>query len=67
MLTRWILAWRLLTRRTDLSEAGKHFDPAVVDAFFAVQPEILETRSQFQNEQESRPIRLTGGTRETPP
>ena len=34
-------------------EAGKHFDPAVVDAFFAVQPEIVEARAQFRREQES--------------
>jgi len=29
---------------------GSHFDPAVVDAFFAIQPEILEIKREFADE-----------------
>lgn len=32
------------------SESGKHFDPAVVDALFAVQPEILKIQDRFKDE-----------------
>ena len=48
------------------SEAGKHFDPAVVNAFFAVQPEILDTTNRFQNDREGRLIPLAGGATQAP-
>ncbi len=35
-------------------ERGKHFDPAVVDAFFAVQDKILEIRDKYKKEEESK-------------
>jgi putative two-component system response regulator len=31
---------------------GHHFDPAVVDAFFAIQDEILELKEQYQDEKQ---------------
>ena len=44
------------------SEAGKQFDPAVVDAFFAIQPEILDITNRFKDEQEGRLGCLAGST-----
>lgn len=36
------------------SETGKHFDPAVVEAFFAIQPEIMDITNRFKDEKEGR-------------
>lgn len=35
------------------AERGKHFDPAVVDAFFAIQEKILEIRETYLDQKES--------------
>jgi putative two-component system response regulator len=37
---------------------GVHFDPDVVDAFFAIQDEILSIKEEYQNEQESQLRRM---------
>ncbi|MFO7773559.1 MAG: response regulator [Dehalococcoidia bacterium] len=37
---------------------GNHFDPDVVDAFFAIQDEILSIKEEYKNEQESRLRRM---------
>ena len=39
-------------------ERGVHFDPDVVDAFFAVQDEILAIRDEYRDEEESRLRRM---------
>lgn len=39
-------------------ERGTHFDPAVVDAFFAIEAEILEIKEQYRDEGKSHLARL---------
>jgi len=39
-------------------ERGVHFDPDVIDAFFAVQDEILAIRDEYRDEEESRLRRM---------
>lgn len=39
---------------------GKHFDPDVVDAFFAVQDEILSMKDKYKDEGESLLVRMVG-------
>jgi putative two-component system response regulator len=43
------------------AERGKHFDPAVVDAFFAVQDEIVSIKDKFRDEEESLLVRMVVG------
>jgi putative two-component system response regulator len=49
-----------VTESLDISRqgAGVHFDPDVVDAFFAIQDEILSIREEYRDEQESRLRRM---------
>lgn len=44
------------------SEAGKHFDPAIVDCFLAIQPEILAISTRFQSTRQSHLISLANLT-----
>jgi len=39
---------------------GKHFDPDVADAFFAVQDEILSMKDKYKDEGESLLVRMVG-------
>lgn len=41
-------------------ERGKHFDPEVVDAFFAVQDEIISIKDKYRDEKESLLVRMAG-------
>ncbi|MEI6207861.1 MAG: HD domain-containing phosphohydrolase [Desulfuromonadales bacterium] len=41
-------------------DSGSHFDPAVVDAFFACKEEILSIKEKFSEEQESLLYKLSG-------
>ena len=43
------------------SEAGQHFDPVVAQAFLAIETEILEARSRFQDARESPMVAIAGG------
>lgn len=40
---------------------GNHFDPDVVDAFFAIQDEILSIKEKYKDEQESQLMRMVVG------
>ena len=42
------------TNRIIAQERGRHFDPDVVDAFFAVEDTILEIKERYQDEDEDR-------------
>ena len=42
---------------------GSHFDPAVVDAFFAVQDEILSIKEEYKDKGRSLLVRMLGGRR----
>ncbi|MBL7204030.1 MAG: two-component system response regulator [Desulfobacteraceae bacterium] len=39
---------------------GSHFDPDVVDAFFAVEDEILEIKEKYKDERESLLVKIVG-------
>ena len=39
---------------------GNHFDPDVVDAFLAVQDEILEIKEKYKDEHKSLFIQMAG-------
>jgi putative two-component system response regulator len=41
---------------------GSHFDPDVVDAFFAVQDEILSIKQRYKDQHESLLVRMFGGS-----
>ena len=41
---------------------GSHFDPDVIDAFFAIQDEILSIKEKYKDEQASQLTRMAGGT-----
>lgn len=49
-----------LERSFDIIREGRgaHFDPEVVDAFFAVEAEILSIKEKYKDERESRLIRM---------
>ena len=42
---------------------GSHFDPDVVDAFFAVEEEILSIKEKYKDEQESLLVKVAGNYR----
>jgi putative two-component system response regulator len=46
---------------------GSHFDPAVVDAFFAVQDEVLAIKDQFRDGDESRFLLMANRAEANPP
>lgn len=41
---------------------GSHFDPAVVDAFFAIEDEILSIKDRFKDQDKSLLVRMVGKT-----
>ncbi len=49
-----------LERSFDIIREGRgaHFDPEVVDAFFAVEDEILSIKEKYKDERESRLIQM---------
>ncbi len=47
-------------------ESGSHFDPRAVDAFFAVQEEILTIQSRYKDEGESLLFKLAGSPAKNP-